>query len=94
MVVGVATVTLMLPQASSLKDRRRVVKSVIGRVRTRYNVAIADVDGHEVWSGVTLGIVCVSTESGHAHAMLERVVRAIEHERLDADLLDYSIEIL
>lgn len=94
MVIGSAVVTLMLPEAFSLKDKRRVVKSVIARMRTRFNVAIAEVDTQDAWHTITLGIVCASTEAKHAHQMLERVVQAIEGERLDADLADYRIEIL
>jgi uncharacterized protein len=94
MVIGVATVRLLLPEAASLKDKRRVVKSVTARMRSRFNVAIAEVDDHDAWGTVTLGIVCVSTVGGHAHAMLEQVVQAIADERLDADLAGYEIELL
>ena len=94
MVVGLATVTLQLHEAASLKDKRRVVKSVIDRLRPRFNVAIAEVDSHEVWGTVTLGIACVSTDGAHAHAMLEKVVRTIDNERLDADLAHYGIVLL
>jgi len=93
-VVGLATLTLVLPEASSLKDKRRVVKSVAARVRARFNVAVAEVDTHEVWTTITLAIACISTDGAHAHAMLEKVVDAIEHERLDAELLDYRIRLL
>jgi uncharacterized protein YlxP (DUF503 family) len=93
MVVGVATVTLLVGDAASLKDRRRVVKSVIERVRARFNVAVADVGGQETWNSVTLGIVCVSTEGSHAHAMLEKVVAFIADERLDAEMAHYAIEL-
>jgi uncharacterized protein len=94
MVVGLATVTLRLPTAASLKDKRHVVKSVVTRVRTRFNVAIAETDDHDAWTTATLGIACVSTDSAHAHAVLEHVVRVIQAERLDADLVDYRIELL
>ncbi len=94
MVVGLAIVTLRLHDAASLKDKRSVVKRVTSRVRGAYNVAVAEVDTHDAWQTITLGIACVSTEPGHAHAMLEKAVRLIEHERLDAELVDYGIEML
>jgi uncharacterized protein YlxP (DUF503 family) len=94
MVVAVATVALGLPETASLKDKRRIRQSLVTRLRARYNVAVAEVADQESWGRLTLGIACVSTEAGHAHAMLETVVHAIERQRLDADLLDYEIEIL
>jgi uncharacterized protein len=94
MVVGVATMTLLVPESGSLKDRRRVVKSVIERVRARFNVAVADVDDEPRWGSITLGLACVSTEAAHAHEMLQKVLAFIEDERLDAEVADYRIEIL
>lgn len=93
MIVGVATVTLGLPESASLKDKRRVVKSVIARLRDRFNVAVAEVDTQEVWQTATLGIACLSTEAAHAHAMLEKAIAAIADSRLDAELEDYRIEL-
>jgi uncharacterized protein YlxP (DUF503 family) len=93
-VVGLATVTLQAPEAMSLKDKRRVVKSLIARLRARYNVAVAEVDAHDTWRTIALGIVCVSTDAAHAHAMLEKAMATIEHERLDVMLVDYQIELL
>jgi uncharacterized protein len=94
LVVGVATVTLLVPESGSLKDRRRVVKSVIERVRARFNVAVADVDAEPRWESITLGMACVSTDGAHAHEMLQKALAFIEDERLDAEVAGYSIEIL
>jgi uncharacterized protein YlxP (DUF503 family) len=93
MVVGLATVTLQLHYAESLKDKRRVVKSVVDRLRPRFNVSIAEVDHQESWGTAVLAIACVSNSSAHAHAMLEKVVSTIDRERLDADLAHYAIEL-
>ena len=94
MVVGLATVTLRLSAVASLKDKRRVVRSVVARIRNRYNVAIAEVDDLDAWTTATLGVAAVSNDAGHVHAMLQKVARSIEEERLDAELVDYAIEIL
>jgi uncharacterized protein len=93
MVVGVATVTLHLA-AGTLKDKRRVAKSVAARVHARFNVAVAEVADNDSHTILTFGVACVSTEAGHAHAILDRVVRMIEDERLDAELIDYQIELM
>jgi uncharacterized protein YlxP (DUF503 family) len=94
MVVGLATLTLLIDDAQTLKDRRRVAKSVVARVRARFNVAVAEVEPLDRADTVALAVACVSTDAAHAHAMLEKVIDFIEGERLDANLAQVGIEIL
>ena len=94
MVVGLATVSLRLHEAATLKDKRSVVKRIVARLRARFNVAVAEVDDHDDHGVATLGIAVVSTEGAHARAMLEKAVGAIERERLDVDLFAYRVELL
>jgi uncharacterized protein YlxP (DUF503 family) len=94
MVIGSCSIELRLPGNGSLKDKRRTLKSVIARLHNEFNVAVAEVDGHDSWTMATLGVACVSTNAAHAHQILEHVVAWIEHNRLDVDVLDYHIEIL
>ena len=92
--VGVARVTLQLAENDSLKGKRMVVKSVVQRVRNRFNVAIAEVDTQDAWELITLGIVCVSDDPRHANEMLSKVVDFIEAERLDADVGAVDMELI
>lgn len=94
MIVGVCRLTLSIAGSYSLKDKRRVVKSTVERVRHRFNVGIAEVDEHEIWNAAVLGIVCVSTASAHAEEMLAHVVRFVEDAHPEAEVTDCSVEIL
>jgi uncharacterized protein YlxP (DUF503 family) len=94
MVIGVCTLTLDIPHSNSLKDKRRVVKSVIARVRNRFNISIAEVDANEVWQTAVIGIACVSNDPARAHAILQSVVHMITDSRFDAQVADYQIEML
>jgi uncharacterized protein YlxP (DUF503 family) len=91
-VVAVAVLTLALPEDASLKDKRRVVKSVLSRVQARYRLAAAEVATQDQPHTATLALACVSTGADHAHAVLERAVRFVEESRVDAYLADYRIE--
>lgn len=93
MVVGVCTVELRLPAAHSLKDKRRVVKSLTTQLRNKFNVSVAEIDLHDLWGAAEIGIACVSTDARHATSALDEVVKAIERTRLDYVIVDYSIEI-
>ncbi len=94
MVIGTCTITLYVPTAHSLKDKRRVIKSLIARVRNEFNVSIAEVDAQDVWQQGVLAVACVSTSQKYAHGQLEAVVRFIEAQRPDIPLVSYEIEML
>ena len=92
--LGVCRVSLRLPENQSLKGKRRVALSIIPRVRSKFNVAVAEVEDGQLWQRLTLGIACISNESHHANEVLSKVVQYIQETRLDAELLDYEIEII
>ena len=92
--VGTARVALHLAENSSLKGKRMVVKSVVQRVRNRFNVAIAEIDTQDAWETITLGIACVSDDPRHANQMLSKVIDFIESERLDAEVSSVEMELI
>ena len=92
--VGVARIALHLPENDSLKGKRMVVKSVVQRVRNRFNVAIAEIDTQDAWEVITLGIVCVSGDRRHSNEMLSKVIDFIESERLDAEVGEIELELI
>ena len=92
MIIGACTVELHIPGNGSLKGKRRVLKSVIARLGREFNVSVAEVGNHDLWQRATLGIVCVSTEPDHAQGSLMSVVRWLEHNRPDIQVLDFHIE--
>ena len=92
MFVGVGKVTLRLPENQSLKGKRRVVSSLCSRIRTKFNVAVAEVDDNDAWQIATLGITCVSNSGQHAEQTLDAVVSYIESTRQDVELLESQVE--
>jgi uncharacterized protein YlxP (DUF503 family) len=92
--VGVCRISLRLPENLSLKGKRRVLKSIITRVRSKFNVATAEVDDQELWQLATLGICCVSNNKRYTNEVLSKVVDFIVNGRFDVEILDYEIEIL
>ena len=91
--VGVCRISLRLPENLSLKGKRGVLKSIITRVRSKFNVSMAEVDDHELWQLATLGICCVSNDGRYTNEVLSKVVDFIVNGRFDVEILDYEIEI-
>lgn len=93
MPIASATVELEIPASASLKDKRRVVKSVIARLRQHYNLSVAEVDALGEWHRATLMLVTVSNDSAYAHRVLEKAMDALATWRLDCIVAAYEIEI-
>ncbi len=91
--VGVLTLELAVYEAQSLKDKRRVVKSVKERVRNRFNVSIAEVDHLESRRLATLAVAMVSNDSKYIHGSFERIVDLVRRTA-PASLLDFDKELL
>lgn len=93
MVIGTCRIELSLPESSSLKDKRRVIVSLLERMRHKFNVSAAEVDGQDLWQRAVIGVAMVSNETRHCSEVLSRVVRWIESSG-EALLVDYQVEIL
>ncbi len=78
MVVGILKLTLYLPENHSLKGKRGVLKKIKARVANKFNVSIAECDGHDLWQRTVLGICQVGSDVGFVDAALREVVRFID----------------
>jgi hypothetical protein len=94
MVIGVATIELHIPMNGSLKGKRSVIKPLIARLRSEYNVSVAEVDDQDSLRTAVIGVACVSSDKDYAHGLLMKVVESVEHWRFDAELVDYEIELI
>jgi uncharacterized protein len=72
-VVAVLTLEIIVEYSHSLKEKRHVVKSLKDRLRQRFNVAIAEIDGLDSWQRSVVAAVTVSNDRAHAEQMLQAV---------------------
>jgi uncharacterized protein YlxP (DUF503 family) len=93
MIVAACTLKLQLHGPRSLKEKRRIVKSLTRRLGQEFNVAVAEVDHHEVWQTAALAVVSVGTDAGTLHSRMERVVEWIRHTRPDLYIEDVRFEL-
>ena len=92
--VGICKINLRLPENMSLKGKRQVLKSIINRVRNKFNVSVAEVDNHDRWQLASIGICCVSNDKRYTNEVLSKVVEFVVNSRFDVEILDYEIELL
>jgi uncharacterized protein len=92
--VGLLTIELYVPGITSLKEKRGVVKPLLARLRKEFNVSAAEIEDNDQLGHAVLGIACVSASADYAHGLLTRVAECVAEWRLDAELVDYRIELL
>ena len=78
MVIGVCSWELSLPECRSLKEKRRVVKSLKERLQHRFRVSVAETRHQDVWTRAELTAAVVTTDRGHADSILDSLDRFVE----------------
>lgn len=92
MVVGTLKLELRLHDNRSLKGKRKVVKSMVDKVKSRFNVAIAEVGSNDKWQKIELGISAVGNDRRHVDASLNHVLTFLDSLYL-AQIVDAEMEI-
>lgn len=93
MIVGLITWDLHLAGCGSLKDKRRVVKSLKDRLHNRFNVSAAETDHHDLWQRAELSVCVVSNDRRHAEDVLRQADRLVAGEP-NARIVDTSTSFL
>jgi uncharacterized protein YlxP (DUF503 family) len=92
--VTVATleVCLLIRESHSLKSRRSVVKSLKDRIRSRFNVSVADIGDQNLWQKAVLAVAVVSNDGRFANEALSKVLNLVESDPR-VEIVSHSIEI-
>ncbi len=93
MVVGIVTWELHLNGCQSLKDKRRILKSLKDRLHQRCNVSVAETDHHDLWQRAELSCCVAATERRHAESVLSTATKLVEREPL-ARVIDSATSFL
>jgi uncharacterized protein YlxP (DUF503 family) len=91
MVVGICAIEIVLPYAQSLKDKRRVLKGLKDRLRSRHNISMAEVDGQDLWQRATLGIAAVAGSRAPLEDLFRQIRSEIE-EQIPGDVVEQQID--
>ncbi len=93
MPIGLLTLEIYIPEAHSLKDKRQVLRSLKDRLRGKFNVAVAELDGQDSWQRSVVGIVSLSNNNTHLEQSLRNVLEDSERH-LGRDLIGHELEVL
>ena len=90
MIVGVLRIELFIPESGSLKSKRYAIKSIKDRLKSRFNVSVAEVDNSDKWQRSSLGIAVVSNESKHIESILGNVMNLVYGDKR-VEVIDSTI---
>jgi len=89
MIIGTCWIDLQIPGVRSLKEKRRVVKSLKERLKSRYNISIAETGSLDKWQRCEIGIACV----GNDHSRIDRTLNKIlDHIRSNPNVFVIDIQ--
>ncbi|MGI2335670.1 MAG: DUF503 domain-containing protein [Dehalogenimonas sp.] len=90
--VGILEFSVRLPESHSLKEKRKVIKSLVAQLNNRFNVSAAEVDDQDLWQTATIGVACLSNDKRHTNEVLNKALAFAS--TFDLEMLESSIEII
>lgn len=92
MIAGVCSITLHLHEPNSLKEKRHIVKSVIERLKSRFNISVAETGLNDKWQSAEIGIACVSNDRVQVDRTVNSVINFIENDGR-VEVVEYNLEV-
>ncbi len=94
MKVAVCRLTLRLHENRSLKGKRRVVRSLIDRLRHKFDASVAEVGDQDRLKSALIGIALVSEGARHASEMMDSMIDYAESQTFEADIIDIERDVI
>ena len=93
MVVGVGLITFRLHECRSLKSKRKIVKSVVGKMRSRFNLSAAETGANDIYQRAEIGFALVGNSAPLINSKIDKVFNMVDDLGL-AEIIDTEMEIL
>ncbi len=95
MFIGVARYELFIPDATSLKDKRQVLRSVTQSVQNRFHLTMTEVEYQDKWQRSALGVSCVSQSPDRCRHVLQEVEKVMSRAVLGgAEISDRQVQVV
>jgi uncharacterized protein len=95
MYIAYAKITLRLINVHSLKQKRQILRSLMGKLRQRFNLAMAEVEHNDQWQLAGLGMAMISNDRRHVESQLNKVLTYWQQDlHIDAQIIDIKQHII
>ena len=93
MVVGFACITFRIHDCRSLKGKRKIVKSIISRIRNTFNASVAEVGANDSYRQALIGVALVGNDKGVINSKVDKIFNLVDAMGL-AEVIDTEMEII
>jgi len=93
MVLGLATIHLRLPENNTLKGKRKILKSMLGKMKNTFNVSAAEIGDNDTHRKSEIGCAMVGNDAAHINSKLDKLINMVDDMGL-AEIVDTQIEIM
>ena len=92
-IVGLCTVELFIADSQSLKDKRQVLLSLKDRLRKKFNLSVAEIEGQDLWQKAVLALACVANDGRYVNQVLDQALNLVKSQTL-VEIVQSRIELL
>jgi len=92
MMLGTLQVEFLIPDSFSLKDKRFVLQGLKNKIRSTFNVSVAEVDFQDKWQRACMAFACVSTDRRYLDSVFSKVLNTLDAEDR-VEVIDQRVEI-
>ena len=92
--VGILTIHLHIPGCSSLKEKRGRLKPLLNQLHKKFNLSVAETDRQDMWQEAVIACALVNNDGQHIQRSLQAVVKWVEGNWTDGDVIDEKMEII
>ena len=89
--IAVLTIKLYAPWVHSLKEKRMVVKSLMSKIRNKFQISVAEVQDQDIHQSIVIGIVSIVPHNAQADSLMDEIINFEEHNT-EAELIDEERE--
>ena len=93
MVIGIAVITLRLHECRSLKAKRRIVKSIIQKIRNNFNISVSEVGSNDIYQKAEIGIAMIGNDRQLINSKIDKVFNLVDDIGL-AEIVNTEMEIV
>lgn len=90
MLIRVIRLDLMLPDAQTLKDKRQVLRSMMTKLRAKFNISLAETEYQDLWQRSELGIAIVGCTQSYLDGVQQELIEMVE-ENYPVEIADMMV---
>lgn len=80
MIVCSCEIEILIYESNSLKEKRHVIKSIIERIKSKFNASVAEVEYNELWNRSIIGVAVVSNNRNLCDASISKIISFVDND--------------